>query len=154
MNTITYYAPISATPQSALDYNPQVYEDGTAKAPGWLTPEEFAAAFPPPAPEPPSLEEQIQDFMSGIQARLDNFARTRGYDSVLSAASYAASNNATYQAEGQYVIDARDATWEWSNDYLNQVLAGQKEIPSWEEFEAELEAAVPLVWPAEDIIQN
>ncbi|MDR1125863.1 MAG: hypothetical protein LBM64_07375 [Deltaproteobacteria bacterium] len=83
-----------------------------------------------------TLQERIQVFMNKIQARLDNFARTRGYDSVLSAASYATSNNAIYQVEGQYVVDARDATWEWSNDYLNQVLAGQKEIPPWEEFEA------------------
>jgi hypothetical protein len=70
MSTITYYVPISATPQSALDYNPQAYKDGTTKQPGWLTPEEFAAAFPPLEPEPPTAEALAAQRRAAITARL------------------------------------------------------------------------------------
>ncbi|MDR2893560.1 MAG: hypothetical protein LBV80_10885 [Deltaproteobacteria bacterium] len=108
------------------------------------TQSEVAAWFNPPK----SLPEQINMVMSAVQARLDNFAATRGYDGILSAASYAFSSNPAYAAEGQYCVEVRDATWEFVNAYLNAVLSGEKAIPVWEELAAQLDAAAPLVWPA------
>jgi hypothetical protein len=69
MITVDYYVPTVEHPANAEDYNPQVYETGTPKAPGWLTPEEFAAAFPPPVPEPPSLEEARAAALEALRLR-------------------------------------------------------------------------------------
>jgi len=46
-----------------------------------------------------------------VQAHLDRQVQERDYDSILSACSYAYSDNATYQAEAQVCIDWRDAVW-------------------------------------------
>jgi len=79
------------------------------------------------------------------QARLDNFANTREYDGILSAASYATSTNPTRRAEGQYAVDARDETWDVLYAILDDVIAKKRPIPkSFSEIEDELPA---LVWP-------
>jgi hypothetical protein len=97
---------------------------------------------PPPPPKTP--EEIIAEFTAKIQARLDAFAKTRNYDSILSACTYATSMNPKFAAEGQYCVEARDATWVKCYEILNEVQSGQRPIPSWEELEAELP---PLEWP-------
>lgn len=104
-----------------------------------LTAEEIAA-LPTPTPE------QIQaDYTTRIQSRLDAFARTRGYDGILSAATYAASTNAQFAAEGQYCVGARDATWAKGYEIMGAVQAGTRPMPTWEQLESELPA---LAWPA------
>ncbi len=98
-------------------------------------------------PPPPALQEQIQAFTAKIQNRLDAFAKTGGYDGIAAAVSYALSKNSVYKAEGQYAADARDNTWEWANARINAMLDSRAVIADWADFEAGLEAAVPLVWP-------
>ncbi len=98
-------------------------------------------------------EEEIQQdlarlqssIVSSTQKRLDEFARTRGYDSMLSLCSYATSTNPTFAAEGQYGVEARDATWASLYTMLAEVQAGTRPIPSgFEDIEPELPA---LSWP-------
>lgn len=97
-------------------------------------------------PEPASTPEQIQaDYTDRIQGRLDAFARTRGYDGILSAASYVTSTNAQFAKEGQYCVGARDATWAKGYEVMGAVQAGTRPMPTWEQLEAELPA---LAWPA------
>lgn len=97
---------------------------------------------PPPPPKTP--EEIIAEFTAKIQARLDAFARTRGYDGILSAATYATSTVPKFKAEGQYAVEARDATWTKCYEILNAVQAGQRPVPTLEELLAELPV---LEWP-------
>ncbi len=98
------------------------------------------------APYPQATPEQIQaDYTARIQQRLDEFARTRGYDGILSACTYAASTVAKFQAEGQYCVNARDATWAKGYEVMGAVQAGARPMPTWEQIEAELPA---LAWPA------
>jgi hypothetical protein len=89
--------------------------------------------------------EQLQaEFTALVQARLDNFARTKTYDNMLSLCTYATSANPIFAAEGQYGVEARDSTWAKANAVLGDVLAGKRPAPTWPELEAELPV---LAWP-------
>ena len=90
-----------------------------------------------------ALQENI---VAQTQQRLDDFARTRGYDGILSAATYATSTSPKFAAEGQCCVEARDATWARIYAILAEVEAGQRPAPnSFADIENELPA---LVWPA------
>ena len=93
---------------------------------------------------PLTMEETQMMFVAAIQKRLDNFAKSRNYDNIMSVATYATSTNPHFAAEGQYAVEARDATWAKCYEILNAALAGQRPIPTWEEVEAELPV---LKWP-------
>lgn len=82
---------------------------------------------------------------TATQTRLDDFARTRGYDGILSACTYATSPTAKFATEGQYCVAARDATWAKLYAMLGEVLAGTRPVPSgYDDIKGELPA---LVWP-------
>jgi len=99
-------------------------------------------------PEPPKTKEQaIAEFKEATQNRLDNFARTRDYDSILSACTYASSTNSKYAAEGQYAVQARDATWTAYYGIVNDIMSDTRPIPTMEEFLSELPA---LEWPEQN----
>jgi hypothetical protein len=134
----TFYSPTG---------NPEVWDE---KPEGYFTPEEWTATHPAPAPEPPTLEEQRAAFTRAIQWRLDDFARTRDYDNILSAATYATSTAPKFQAEGQYAVEARDATLLKGYEILNAVLAGERPMPTLDDLMAELPV---LAWPDETAIQ-
>lgn len=95
----------------------------------------------PPAPTPQQIEAA---FTAVIQERLDSFAREKGYDSILSACTYATSSVPKFAAEGKAAADARDATWATAARVLGEVKAGTRAIPTTEE----LFAALPVLeWP-------
>ena len=63
----------------------------------------------------------------------------------MSACSYATSTVPKFQAEGQYCVQARDATWAALYAILAQVETGERPLPAGY---AELEAELPiLAWP-------
>jgi len=96
------------------------------------------------AADPPSQAETVALFSSLILQRLDDFAKTRNYDSMLSACTYANSANLTFKAEGQCCVNLRDATWAAHIALLAEVSAGTRTIDSW----ATLESLLPaLAWP-------
>ena len=111
-----------------------------------------ATFLPPPAPPEPTPEElvaaTIADYETRVQQRLDAFARTKTYENMLSACTYATSTVPAFQIEGQYCVEMRDATWIAAQTFLNNalaaVMAGERDIPAWEEVEAELPS---LAWP-------
>ena len=117
----------------------QQVTDYVAANPDKLSPEPL-----PPEPPQPSPEERQKMFTDAIQKRLDDFAKTRGYDGILSAATYATSAISQFRAEGQYCVEARDATWIKGYEILGAVLAGERPMPTIEEVFAELPA---LEWP-------
>lgn len=97
------------------------------------------------APPPPTAEQMQASFTSAIQARLDAWARTRNYDGILSACSYAASSVPKFQAEGQRAVDLRDQTWAAGYEVLADVMNGQRAMPT---SLADIEADLPaLEWP-------
>lgn len=88
------------------------------------------------------LEQAIVD---ATQNRLDDFARTRNYDGILSACTYAASTVAKFAAEGQYCVNARDSTWSALYTVLAEVQAGTRAMPAGY---ADIEPSLPaLEWP-------
>lgn len=110
---------------------------------GWLWDGE---TLTPPAPSPKAPEEVRAEIVAATQARLDAFAQTRGYDGILSCATYATSTVPKFAAEGQYAVEARDATWSALYAMLAEVLAGTRPLPAgYADIEPELPA---LAWPA------
>ena len=93
-------------------------------------------------PDPPSLQERV---VAATQQRLDDFARTRNYDNILSACTYADSSVPKFATEGQYAVQARDATWAALYALLDEVQAGTRQVPA--SF-ADVEPMLPpLEWP-------
>lgn len=81
-----------------------------------------------------------------VQMRLDEFARSRGYDSLLSACTYATSGVPQFAAEGQCCMNLRDAMWGGLAGIMAEVQAGTRPLPaSIADVEADLP---PLEWPA------
>ncbi len=83
----------------------------------------------PARPHIPTQEELRATYIAAIQTALDTFARTRGYDGILSACSYAASTDPSFAAEAAYCVSLRDATWRAAYDLLDAIQAGTREIP-------------------------
>lgn len=100
--------------------------------------------FEEPVVPEPTPEEIIAQYTDAIQRRLDDFARTRGYDGILSACTYATSPTPKFATEGQYCVAQRDATWADAYTILDEVLAGTRPMPTLDELFAELPE---LVWP-------
>lgn len=98
----------------------------------------------PPALSAPTPQEQFLAIQASIQARLDTFAQTRGYDSILSATTYATSTVERFAKDGQYCVEARDLTWAVAIQIQEDVDSGKRPLPTYEQVEAELPK---LAWP-------
>ena len=90
----------------------------------------------------PTREEVFALYSGVIQRRLDDFAKTRNYDNILSATSYATSSVAKFKAEGQYAVEARDVTWAAAYQIFEAV--GDGDIPP---IDNVLEQLPELKWP-------
>lgn len=87
-----------------------------------------------------------QNIVDRTQQRLDDFARTRSYDGILSACTYASSKIQKFQIEGQYCVDKRDQTWAALYAIMQSVDAGAMPPPTGFE---DIEPLLPeLIWPA------
>lgn len=84
------------------------------------------------------LEQLKSSIVQQVQSRLDAFAQTKNYDSILSAASYATSSNPVFKSEGQTAVDLRDATWAELYTILSEVEAGTRTVTSFADIEADL----------------
>lgn len=80
-------------------------------------------------------------FELAIQGTLDEAARARGYDSIATAVSYAEEPAvARFQADGRAFRAWRSLVWQHAYAELARVKAGEREIPTQEQFLAELPA--------------
>jgi hypothetical protein len=89
--------------------------------------------------DPPTIEDYVaattpealqQEILAATQRRLDEFARTRNYDGILSAATYATSTVEQFAAEGQRAVELRDQTWATLYQMLAEVQAGTRPTPT------------------------
>lgn len=84
-------------------------------------------------------------FARNIQWKLDEFAKTRGYENITSLATYSTSTNSKFIIEGQYGVQVRDQMWATLYQILAEVETGTRPMPqSFEEIEQELPQ---LEWP-------
>lgn len=95
------------------------------------------------APEPPAPTEA--SCIASAQQLLDTTSQGRGYDSMLSLASYVNSTNATFKAEAVAGAAWRDAVWAEGYNILAQVQAGTLAVATMDAFLALLPA---MVWPS------
>ena len=95
-------------------------------------------------PPPPTAEQIVAQYTAAVQKHLDDFARTLDYDGIMSACTYATSTVPKFKAEGQYAVEARDATWAKCYEVLAAVEAGSRPMPTLEELLTELPV---LTWP-------
>ena len=95
-------------------------------------------------PPAPTIEQIKRDLTNAVQAYLDAVAQSHGYDGILSLASYAASANVQFSAEGKAGVQWRDAVWAHCWQVLADVEAGKREIPTAEVLVVELPV---MVWP-------
>lgn len=114
-----------------------VYQDYLAWVAAGNVPEHEADA--PVAPD-----DLVAMVTAMVQARLDAFAQTRGYDGILSACSYASSGVPRFQGDAEYCVSARDATWAALYALHEQVVAGSRPQPTMEEV---LTMLPELAWP-------
>ena len=90
--------------------------------PGWSY---DGVAFTPPTPPPLT----VTDITGAVQAKLDATARTRNYDNILSACSYATSTHQPFASEAQALVNWRDAVWLYCYAELAKVQAGTRTMP-------------------------
>ncbi|MCL1940039.1 MAG: hypothetical protein FWG04_05200 [Desulfovibrionaceae bacterium] len=92
------------------------------------------------------LDALKQQFTAAIDGYMNHFAKTRGYDSMASAASYAGDEDPQFDLEGTYCKAMRSRVYRAAWDILDDVVAGKRSMPSLEEVFAELPE---LKWPEE-----
>ena len=114
-----------------------------------LTADEIAAEDAKMAAYAALAGERLKASISrATQASLDAFARTRNYDGILSACSYASSNIPAFAAEGAYCVQLRDQTWAKLYEMLAEVQAGTRAIPAGYADIADELPVSSAVWPA------
>jgi hypothetical protein len=85
------------------------------------------------------------EIVNQVQKRLDDFATTRYYNSILSACTYATSVVPRFKSDGQYCVNARDMTWGKLYQLLDDVQSGKRPMPKGY---ADIEAELPVLeWP-------
>lgn len=95
------------------------------------------------------MQKRLADLQKSIvaqtQKRLDDFAKTRNYDGILSACTYATSSVFRFQMEGQHCVNSRDSTWSALYTVLAEVQSGARPMPS---DYADIEPLLPVLeWP-------
>ena len=93
------------------------------------------AEYVAPAVVVPEITEA--DYKRAVQKLLDDMAKAKGYDSMLSAASYAGYVN-PFQAEALSLAEWRSAVWTKCYEVLANVKAETIEAPSIEDLLAQL----------------
>lgn len=70
----------------------------------------------------------LNDITNQISSKLDEFAKTKNYDSFLSACSYVSSTSEVYRKDALRAVELRDATWAAASDIMNEILTGKRKM--------------------------
>ena len=68
----------------------------------------------------------FDDISTQVQKRLDDFVKTRGYTSILTACSYVDSTVAEFKNEAVFCIQLRDTTWQTVYQIFAEMEAGTR----------------------------
>ncbi len=93
--------------------------------------------FKAPLPYQPTQLDIVKEFESKIQSHLDETARSKGYDNIMTACSYAGAPN-PFENEAKAFITWRGEVWAYAFAELVKVQEGRRQVPDLEEFIAEL----------------
>lgn len=106
---------------AGLGYDAAIETDSAG--PGWTW---DGDAFAAPAVETPAptFESMIEQTKARISAWLDEVVQAKGYDNIVSCASYAASTDATFKAEAEAAIAWRDAVYRRGYEILADIPDG------------------------------
>jgi hypothetical protein len=110
-----------------VDFQPTAPPDDEAQTWAWDSSLKRWAASPTQAA---ILSAAQEAFENAAQESLDATARAWGYDSLLSAASYATSAVAQFRAEALALIAWRDAVWGAAYTIQAAVSAGEQALPA------------------------
>lgn len=92
-----------------------------------------------PAPLPPTVEEIKANLLASVDNYLNSTVQARGYDSILSACSYAfEETDKVFAKEGKKALAFRSSVYRKCYDILAEVETGERDIPTEEELLAEL----------------
>lgn len=81
--------------------------------------------YPMLADPPPPTPEQLEALLTAaVQARLDAFAQSRGYDDIKSLVTYAGDPDPVFAAEAAVGVHKRSETWAAMRQIKAAVLAG------------------------------
>lgn len=109
----------------------------------WEQDDYWLGWVPDPEPVPPTPEQQMQllveQFTDAVQQHLDSKARSKGYDNIISACSYAAAPN-PFQEESAQFVTWRGNVWAYCYQELAKVQAGTRLVPDIGVFLMELPA--------------
>lgn len=92
-------------------------------------------------PQPNEEEKRAiiqQQLTVAVQSWMDKTVQERNYDNIHTACTYAYSTDEIFKKEGTACLAWRDNVWRTCYNILNEVLAGNREIPTEEELIAEL----------------
>jgi len=114
----------------------------------WSEYEQWLEAGNVPEPVPtPTFEEILAAVTPGVQAWMDATARQKGYDNVVSCATYVTSGVPEFKADANAIVAWRDAVWQaayaWRDGLNGQLPA---EIPTIEEVIAQLPQPETFGW--------
>ena len=79
-----------------------------------------------------------QSLTSAVQKHMDNTAKERNFDDILSLCTYATSAKPKFKAEGQAGVEWRDDVWLYCYAELEKVLAGERGTPTTQDLIDEL----------------
>ena len=130
----------SVTAGTRAAWDAVVWNDPNRAKPTWEAIETTWAAL--------SVDMLIAQYDDLIDKRLEDFAREYYSKGYANAVTYKDSSVPAWKLEAEYLIWLRDETWTaahvFQNEALPLVMAGEREIPAWEEILAHL--PVPT-WP-------
>jgi hypothetical protein len=134
---------VQAVQAPVVEYTQDVIEETPVEVNGvW---KQSWTIIPAPTEE---IERRVQALKGilqrAVQSKLDDFARTRNYDNILSCTTYYNSAVSKFQQEAQYCIQMRDAYWSACYSILQQFESGQRSMPTVEQLLGELPV---LQWP-------
>ncbi|WP_145156179.1 hypothetical protein [Pseudomonas oryzihabitans] len=94
------------------------------------------------------LETLQATLTAAVQAYLDDQARARRYDGILSLCTYATSRVPKFATEGQAGVEFRDTCWSHCYEVLDDVKQGRRPVPTAADLLQELPT---LDWSAEAV---
>lgn len=128
------YAEVQPTEIPSYDLNSQIVVGKQPKLYRGVFKENWEVQDLDPATAQANAQRRIEElktlFISEIQIHMDQTAREKGYDSILSACSYSNSLIPTFKEESDAASVWRDQVWAYCIDHLDRMQKGTRAIPT------------------------